>query len=110
MSCLHSVSNTIGVYSDQEARDHVYAVVRAVIVKRIKVLPAQVVVTPLHFVSLPWLSLEISRKHFTCLRSMSLTNVKFSGLLRRHENLTRANQPVPVFLLLLGLEDLFFGT
>lgn len=45
LSYLRCVSNTLDVYSDWEAGGYVYAVVRAIIVKRMKGLPSQVVVT-----------------------------------------------------------------
>lgn len=63
-------------------------VVRAGAGKRIKTLHVQVVVFLLNSVILPWLSLEICRKHFRGHRSMSLPNAEFFyELLRRLENL-----------------------
>lgn len=45
LSCLCCVSNSLDVHSDWEAGGCEYAVVRTVIVKRIKGLPSQVVFT-----------------------------------------------------------------
>lgn len=76
--------------------------------KRIKSLHVQMVVFLLNSVILPWLSLEVCRRHFRGHRSMSLPNAEFFyKLLRRLENLLWASWPVSMFVVFLELEDLF---
>lgn len=71
----------------QKAEGCECTVVRAGMGKRNKSLHVQVVVFLLNSVVLPWLSLEICRKHFRGHRSVALPNAAFFyELLRRLEN------------------------
>lgn len=108
VGCLCCVSSVWGIYDVQKAEGCECTVVRAGMGKRIKTLHVQVVVFLLNSVILPWLSLEICRKHFRGHRTMSLPNAGFFyELLRRLENLLWANWAVSMLVVFLELEDLF---
>lgn len=108
VGCLCCVSSAWGIYYVQKAEGCECTVVRTGMGKRIKTLHVQVVFFLLNSLILPWLSLEICRKHFRGHRSMSLPNAGFfCELLRRLENLLWANWPVSMLVVFLELEDLF---